>query len=218
MASWLTCSSAVGLSSYLCCLFVCVCVCVSVCVCVLALTMAHNVYAVVCHVIHNNTLSLLSLLLSSHSLFISISSIGQDKHEFVVKRIHLLANVGVTNALVALSNTESKNSRELLCRVFLALATEESLRGLLVQQGAVKVSSVGFLFSYVCVCVCVCLCVLCVCVCALCVCVFMSVSCVCVCTHNFVCVISVCVCVCVCVFVCVCDCVCWLCVCVCTCK
>ena len=184
--------------------------------CVLALTMAHNVYAVVCHVIHNNTLSLLSLLLSSHSLFISISSIGQDKHEFVVKRIHLLANVGVTNALVALSNTESKNSRELLCRVFLALATEESLRGLLVQQGAVKVSSVGFLFSYVCVCVCVC----CVCVYVLCVCVCLCLCCVCVCVYTQVrvCDLCVCVCVCVCVFVCVCACVCWLCVCVCTCK
>ena len=81
--------------------------------------------------------------------------LGQDKHEFVIKRMHQLAKVGVTNALVALSNTESKNSRELLCRVFLALATEESLRGLLVQQGAVKVSClVAASSSAVCVCVC----------------------------------------------------------------
>ncbi|XP_076457084.1 protein unc-45 homolog B-like isoform X2 [Babylonia areolata] len=62
----------------------------------------------------------------------------KDKHDFVVKRIQTLAKAGVTNALVSLSSTESKNSRELLCRVYLALATEESLRGLLVQQGAVK--------------------------------------------------------------------------------
>ncbi|KAL8594973.1 hypothetical protein ACOMHN_038770 [Nucella lapillus] len=62
----------------------------------------------------------------------------KDKHEFVIQRIHALAKAGVTNALVSLSNTESKNSRELLCRVYLALATEDSLRGLMVQQGAVK--------------------------------------------------------------------------------
>lgn len=62
----------------------------------------------------------------------------KDKHDFVIKRIHKLAQAGVTNALVALSNSESKNCRELLCRVYLALATEEKLRGLMVQQGAVK--------------------------------------------------------------------------------
>ena len=71
----------------------------------------------------------------------------------MIKRMHQLAKVGVTNALVALSNTESKNSRELLCRVFLALATEESLRGLLVQQGAVKVSClIAASSTAVCVC------------------------------------------------------------------
>nr|KAG5698913.1 hypothetical protein BaRGS_006807 [Batillaria attramentaria] len=63
---------------------------------------------------------------------------AKDKHEFVIKRIHKLAKAGMTNALVSLSSTESKNCRELLCRVYMALATEETLRGLLVQQGAVK--------------------------------------------------------------------------------
>lgn len=72
-------------------------------------------------------------------LFTCIICSVQDKHEFVVQRIHKLAQAGVTNALVCLSGTESCNSRELICRVFLALATEQSLRGLMVQQGAVKV-------------------------------------------------------------------------------
>lgn len=67
----------------------------------------------------------------------------QDKHEFVVQRIHKLTRAGVTNALVALSSAESKNSREQIARVFIAIATEESLRGLMVQQGSVKVCTKG---------------------------------------------------------------------------
>ncbi|KAK7091996.1 hypothetical protein V1264_009607 [Littorina saxatilis] len=62
----------------------------------------------------------------------------KDKHEWVIERILKLAKAGMVNALVALSSTESKNSRECLCRIFMAMATVDSLRGLLVQQGAVK--------------------------------------------------------------------------------
>ncbi|KAI8764635.1 protein unc-45 B, partial [Biomphalaria glabrata] len=63
---------------------------------------------------------------------------AKDKSEFVTSRIHKLAQAGVINALVSLCDTESKNSRELISRVFLSLTTEESLRGLVVQQGGVK--------------------------------------------------------------------------------
>ncbi|GFO40405.1 unc-45-like protein a [Plakobranchus ocellatus] len=63
---------------------------------------------------------------------------AKDKPEFVTSRVKKLAAAGVINALVSLSDTDSTNSRELLCRVFMALATEESLRGLIVQQGGIK--------------------------------------------------------------------------------
>ncbi|KAL3889632.1 hypothetical protein ACJMK2_001968 [Sinanodonta woodiana] len=62
-----------------------------------------------------------------------------DKPDYVKKRVHKLAATGIVSALVALSNTESGNSRELVSRVFLTLAVEEDLRGLIVQQGGVKV-------------------------------------------------------------------------------
>ncbi|CAG5124054.1 unnamed protein product, partial [Candidula unifasciata] len=41
---------------------------------------------------------------------------AKDKAEFVSQRIHKLADAGMVNALVALSDTDSKNSRELLSR------------------------------------------------------------------------------------------------------
>ncbi|XP_033727362.1 LOW QUALITY PROTEIN: protein unc-45 homolog A-like [Pecten maximus] len=62
----------------------------------------------------------------------------KDKPEFVKKRVMTLANSGVVTALVALSNAESKNTREQLSRIFLALTNEEELRGLVVAQGGAK--------------------------------------------------------------------------------
>ncbi|XP_021343460.1 protein unc-45 homolog A-like [Mizuhopecten yessoensis] len=62
----------------------------------------------------------------------------KDKPEFVKKRVTALANAGVVTALVALSNAESKNTREQLSRVFLSLTNEEDLRGLVVAQGGAK--------------------------------------------------------------------------------
>lgn len=79
-------------------------------------------------------------LFASLAYFMFWSCFCQDKHEWVIERILKLAKAGMVNALVALSSTESKNSRECLCRIFMAMATVDSLRGLLVQQGAVKVS------------------------------------------------------------------------------
>ncbi|XP_059159909.1 protein unc-45 homolog B-like [Physella acuta] len=63
---------------------------------------------------------------------------AKDKPEFISGRIHKLAKAGVINALVALSDTDSKNSRELISRVFMSLSTEEKLRGLIIQQGGIK--------------------------------------------------------------------------------
>lgn len=62
-----------------------------------------------------------------------------DDPDFVTKRILALGHEGVTTALVSLAKTESHNSRELISRVFNALASEHELRGVIVQQGGVKV-------------------------------------------------------------------------------
>lgn len=62
-----------------------------------------------------------------------------DDPDFVQKRIQILGKAGVTTALVALAKTESPNSKELIARVFNALCSEHELRGLVVQQGGVKV-------------------------------------------------------------------------------
>lgn len=62
-----------------------------------------------------------------------------DDPDFVSKRILILGKEDVTSALVALSKTESPNSKELIARVFNALCSEQELRGTIVQQGGVKV-------------------------------------------------------------------------------
>ncbi|KAK7872199.1 hypothetical protein R5R35_001759 [Gryllus longicercus] len=62
-----------------------------------------------------------------------------DDPDFVNKRLEVLAKEGVTSALVALSKTESANSKELISRVFNALCSLQDLRGIVVQQGGAKV-------------------------------------------------------------------------------
>ncbi|XP_064596944.1 protein unc-45 homolog B-like [Liolophura sinensis] len=62
----------------------------------------------------------------------------KDSMEFIKERIQKLAKLGVVSALVSLSTTDSKNSRELIARLFVALATEENLRGNIVQGGGAK--------------------------------------------------------------------------------
>ncbi|KAJ1520262.1 hypothetical protein ONE63_004467 [Megalurothrips usitatus] len=61
-----------------------------------------------------------------------------DDPDFVSKRLIVLANEGITSALVALSKTESHNSKELIARIFNAICSEPDLRGLVVQQGGAK--------------------------------------------------------------------------------
>lgn len=61
-----------------------------------------------------------------------------DDVDFVNKRLNALAKAGVTSALVALSKTESQNSKELIARVFNALSSQQEVRGIIVQQGGAK--------------------------------------------------------------------------------
>ncbi|XP_076753558.1 unc-45 myosin chaperone [Xylocopa sonorina] len=61
-----------------------------------------------------------------------------DDIDFVNKRVIALAKAGVTTALVALSKTESQNSRELIARVFNAICSQQDVRGIIVQQGGAK--------------------------------------------------------------------------------
>lgn len=61
-----------------------------------------------------------------------------DTKEFVDKRIKVLAESGVTVALVSLSTTDSNNSREVIARVFNAICEQPDLRGHVVQQGGAK--------------------------------------------------------------------------------
>ncbi|CAH2093739.1 unnamed protein product [Euphydryas editha] len=62
-----------------------------------------------------------------------------DDPDFVNKRLTILCKAGVTSGLVALSKTESHNSRELIARVLNAICSLQELRGIVVQQGGAKI-------------------------------------------------------------------------------
>uniref|UniRef100_A0A1B0CL64 Putative myosin assembly protein/sexual cycle protein n=1 Tax=Lutzomyia longipalpis TaxID=7200 RepID=A0A1B0CL64_LUTLO len=62
-----------------------------------------------------------------------------DDPDFVSKRVIILANEGITTALVALSKTDSDNSKELIARVFNAMCGQQEVRGKVVQHGGAKV-------------------------------------------------------------------------------
>lgn len=61
-----------------------------------------------------------------------------DDVDFINKRLVVLAEEGITSALVALSKTESVNSKELIARVLNAVCSMQELRGLVVQHGGGK--------------------------------------------------------------------------------
>lgn len=61
-----------------------------------------------------------------------------DDIDFVNKRLTVLVEEGITTALVALSKTESDNSKELIARVMNALCGLQELRGKVVQDGYIK--------------------------------------------------------------------------------
>lgn len=62
-----------------------------------------------------------------------------DDPDFVNKRLTILCKAGVTTGLVALSKTESHNSKELIARVLNAICSLQELRGIVVQQGGAKI-------------------------------------------------------------------------------
>lgn len=62
-----------------------------------------------------------------------------DGEEYVKKRVSCLLDQGVVPALLALSNVESHAIHEQVTRVFLALVEQVSNRGIVLQQGGVKV-------------------------------------------------------------------------------
>lgn len=62
-----------------------------------------------------------------------------DAKQYVDARCKILAENHVTSALVALSKTQAKTSREMICRVFNAICEHVNLRGYVVQEGGVRV-------------------------------------------------------------------------------
>ena len=62
----------------------------------------------------------------------------KDSQEFVEKRCRLLCELQVVTALVALTKSQSKTSREMISRVFNAICEQQDCRGIVVQQGGVK--------------------------------------------------------------------------------
>lgn len=62
-----------------------------------------------------------------------------DAKQYVDVRCKVLAEHHVTSALVALSKTQAKTSREMICRVFNAICEHVNLRGYVVQEGGVRV-------------------------------------------------------------------------------
>ncbi|XP_014245715.1 protein unc-45 homolog B [Cimex lectularius] len=61
-----------------------------------------------------------------------------DDPDFVAQRCTCLVHEGIVSALVALVKAESQNCREMIARVFCTLASQQELRGIIVQQGGVK--------------------------------------------------------------------------------
>lgn len=62
----------------------------------------------------------------------------KDKKEYVDKRVKKLAKMNIAVALVALSKTESRSARELICRVFNAICEFKEFRGSVVSAGGAK--------------------------------------------------------------------------------
>ena len=61
-----------------------------------------------------------------------------DDPDFAAKRLTVLCEEGLSSALVALSKTQSDNSKELIARVMNALCSLTELRGKVVQDGGAK--------------------------------------------------------------------------------
>ncbi|XP_071651711.1 protein unc-45 homolog B-like [Temnothorax longispinosus] len=62
--------------------------------------------------------------------------LAEDK--YVEERLRVLAEAGVTSALVSLAKTGSENSKELIARVFNAICSQQDLRKIVVQEGGTE--------------------------------------------------------------------------------
>ncbi|XP_024879096.1 protein unc-45 homolog B-like, partial [Temnothorax curvispinosus] len=60
------------------------------------------------------------------------------KDDYVEERRRVLAEAGVTSALVSLAKTGSKNSKKLIARVFNAICSQQDLRKMVVQEGGTE--------------------------------------------------------------------------------
>lgn len=63
----------------------------------------------------------------------------KDQEPYISERVNKLVKLGLVNALVAFSSTDSDSSKELIARCFLSICTVQENRGLVVQQGGAKV-------------------------------------------------------------------------------
>ncbi|XP_024886826.1 protein unc-45 homolog A-like [Temnothorax curvispinosus] len=62
----------------------------------------------------------------------------QAEDDYVQERRRVLAEAGVTSALVSLAKTGSENSKELIARVFNAICSEQDLRKIVIQEGGTE--------------------------------------------------------------------------------
>lgn len=62
----------------------------------------------------------------------------KDAEEFVTKRVTKLIEHGLVTALVNFKNVRSDTTKEMIARIFSAVATDVSLRGKIIAQGGVK--------------------------------------------------------------------------------
>ncbi|XP_071651756.1 protein unc-45 homolog B-like [Temnothorax longispinosus] len=62
----------------------------------------------------------------------------QAEDDYVQERRRVLAEAGVTSALVSLAKTGSENSKELIARVFNAICSEHDLRIIVIQEGGTE--------------------------------------------------------------------------------
>ncbi|XP_071626383.1 protein unc-45 homolog B-like [Temnothorax longispinosus] len=70
--------------------------------------------------------------------YFSEEYLTKDGNDFVKKRRCVLANEGVTGALVNLAKTDSWNCKELIARVFKAICSQHNLRKIVVDEGGME--------------------------------------------------------------------------------
>ncbi|XP_077275599.1 protein unc-45 homolog B-like isoform X1 [Temnothorax americanus] len=70
--------------------------------------------------------------------YFSEEYLTKDGNDFVKKRLCVLANAGVTSALVNLAKTDSWNCKELIARVFKAICSQHNLRKIVIDEGGTE--------------------------------------------------------------------------------